>query len=128
MRAGEFAVDPDASLVIHRAEMQEHSLGPPLRGQGDAAAIPDIRMKCGIANAAELAFKAIGDRDGLRDFMRAIRPVLLRAQVRIVEIELPRAVQIHPQRTLKLRLRILGTRDGAVEKSGAEEQPNCRAY
>ena len=54
------------------------------------------------------------------------RPVLLRAHIGVVEFELPRAVQVHPQLALKLRLRIIGARDGAVQESGAEEQPKRR--
>ena len=68
-------------------------------------------MKARIDDSALPAFEAERDQYVPRELARAGRPIFLQTHVLVIEFELPGAVQVQPLGSLKLGLRILGSRD-----------------
>ena len=78
------------------------------------------------------AFKAERHGDGAGEFVAAGGPIVVQAGVGVVEFELPAAVEVQPELTLELRLRIFRPRQvvGAEQrkrKKSADRQSIHRA-
>ncbi len=122
----EFAVDPNPGAVIDRAEMQDQSLAINQQRCLKGAAVPDIRVKAGIGNAARFRLGAEGNHD-----LAIPDDVVRRAGGRVmVQSEIPFAVERDPFGALELwtwiavrgRFGGRGHEDGRVSTSAGSKR------
>src|SRR4029434_8417283 len=85
------------------------------------APIPYDIVKCGIANAAQLALEAVRHQDLLRQFAIASVPALRLALVRVIKLKLPRAVQRLPIGPHHIRSRVFRARNISGQQAMSEK-------
>jgi hypothetical protein len=71
-------------------------------------------MGAGVPDPAGRALKAEWDYNVLGESFIASFPVLVEADILVVKLELPIAIQVQPILALKLRLGILGARRAVI--------------
>ena len=106
VRPGRYAVDPNFRRVVDGAEVQQDAAGclPAFR-QCNRPRVPDGRHKIGICDAAQAAFRAERDADGLLERLRRGQAAFTAAAAK-VHFKGPVAVQIDPCFTGELRFRM----------------------
>lgn len=111
------AVNPHRGAVIHRAKVQQNLLVAPVVRNANSAAVPNAGVKREIPDATQRRFEGVGDEDSVLEYTGAPVPSLLESPVVIVELEIPKAIQIQPLLTDKLGAGIFGARDFGAEHS-----------
>ena len=122
--AERIAIEPGGSAPIRGPDHQEDALALPVLRDHDALRIPaDAR---GVADAGEWRRPREGNQDLAAARQLAIAPARLRALVRRVKRESPRAVEIQPLGAGKVGTGLFGQRNGVgclgVQGAGKERE------
>ena len=100
------AVRPHRGVLVHGLEAQDRAHALPVRGDGDAAAVPDGIEVIAVPDPGGLGLRGEGDGDRLREL--TLEQAALPAGVALVDLELPGAVQAQPGGALQLGAGVLG--------------------